>query len=332
MSYSRKNTCFYPYPIINECIKIPCEENEIGRYGSSLESPLNLDDLDFENKKISFSTFMLLLSILSLTVTIFLCRFIPALRTDYSYYQMNCYLTYIISNLFLILSAVVTLVEKLCIFSAVILHYSLLSTFAWMMVTGVYILGRFCALNRQIGNAAGINTSPSMIRRYLFPHLVGHILPAIFIGFCLLFDFHIEPGFISYGQGSFCWIGQVKGILRMFIIPASVILLVNAIVFFSCVTFLLYFRLHNNIFPRHSYMLFVLIKLLIGSGTQWLLGIMVYFYPENAAIQFAFVILVSTHGIFILACTLLQRVVRREVVLLASSIKDKVLSLNFGHN
>ena len=322
-------TCFYPYPLMNQCLKVPCDVREKGQCEdiTKYEKNPRCEVQNTDDWKLSFTSFMLFLSILSLSITILLIHFVPGLRTNFSYYQINCYLMQLVSSIFLIISAAVMSMKTFCILSAVILHFSLLSSFTWMMVTGGYILGRFHSLNCQVGNAAVIITSSSMIQRYLLPHMLGHLLPAIFILLCFAWDSHIQPGFISYGQGLICWIGQVEGILRLFVIPAGLILFVNVLMFICCAIFLLNFRLQNNTFPRHSYMLFALTKLLIGTGAQWLLGIMAYFYPENRVMQYGFVILVSTHGILTFLCTLLQRVVRRETALVASAAKANIFSV-----
>ena len=74
-------------------------------------------------------------------------------------------------------------------------------------------------------------------------------------------------------------------------------------------------------------MAIVLLKLLLGTGAQWLFGVTSYYYPGDAFVQRAFVVLVSAHGILVFASTLLQRAARREVKNFVTSVKSAITAL-----
>ena len=310
----RRPTCVFPNPFLGTCHKVHCKLTE--PHASSFK---NNSDRRLEY---FLSEYLLLLSIISLVITVLLFLFIPELRTSFSYYQINCYMTYLVSNLFLFISAGVGSVRVPCILSAVFLHFALLSSFMWMMVTGGFIMKRFHMLNRQIANA--IIHGSTINKKHTLAHFLGHCLPAAFVLGCVVCDFWLIPGQISYGTAQFCWINSQRSLLRVFVIPSGILLALNVFIFVACFLCLIHFRLRNQSVSRHSYMVFVLVKLLIGSGVQWLLGVVVHFYPEEKILLYIFIVLVSAHGILILVCTLSQRVVRRFMANICWSTHDKI--------
>ena len=331
-----RHICSFPNPIIGECTEYPCGPivpNEC------VDTQKRSDEVCFKKRHINdweytLSEYLLLISIISLVSTIILYLVIPELRNVFCYYQINCYSTYLASNTFLFISAAVSSVKVACIVSAIFLHFALLSSFSWMAVTSFYTLKVFYALNHQIGNVAGngngnnLNSGDSKMGR-IIAHLIGHFVPGLFVVSCVLWDASTDTGISTYGQGSFCWINEQQHLLNMFIIPTGFVLLINILIFLGCVYNLASFRWRNNTLPRHAYMAFVLVKLLIGSGVQWVFGVVAHFFPENELVQYIFTILVASHGILILITTLLQRVVLAHIADHIVTIKVKVSNLLF---
>ena len=326
---SNDKLCFYPYSLTGHCIQYPCEMLRENQCENPPNSPVCKDRKNISKLEYALSEYLLLLSVVSLIIIITMKLLMPELRSNFSYCEMNCYLIYLISNIFLFVSACAESVKTACILSAVVLHFALMSSFSWMVVIGSHILKALYYLNVHI-NVLGLNNplSPvSICKKYVLPHILGHLVPAIFVTFCFICDLWLQPGLMSYGQGSFCWIDNTKGLLKMFIIPSGVLMLVNVLVFVVCVFFLAHFRMMNQSFPRDTHMVIILLKLLIGSGAQWLLGVAAHFYPENETLMFSFILLVSLHGFLILVSTLLQRGVRRKITFFAQLVKGKVASM-----
>ena len=73
-------------------------------------------------------------------------------------------------------------------------------------------------------------------------------------------------------------------------------------------------------------MLFVLVKLLFGSGIQWLFGVLTYFYPNDVLVRFVFVVLVSVHGITILVTTLMLEIMRKKIANLFLRVALRVVA------
>ena len=310
----RPEICFFPNPVVGKCLEYPCLKPPVNQSAtqsatqSAIQSATHLEN--------ALTEYLLFSSIISLSATIIIILFLPELQTNYSYFQVNYYVTYLLSNIFLFISASVTSMPKLCMVSAILLHLSIMSSFAWMIVTGSFILRCLYLMNRHIGIVGpnGAAAPQKSLKLFIISHVIGHFLPAFFILICILRDLWLEPGVMGYGQGSFCWIGDEKSIIFWFIIPTGILLSFNLIIFLGCTFFLTYFQLKNrnaNI-SQHVQTIFVLVKLLVGLGLQWSFGIAVRFYPENLFTRYIFIVSVSVHGVLILLCTLSQKVVRRK--------------------
>ena len=302
------------------------------------------------------TTTLLTLSIFSLVITIALYQLIPELHSDYTYYQLNCYVTHLASNIFFFVcsSSFVSRRKVSCYVCAFILHYSLLSSFTWMLVTGFYVFYTFQLLNRQIGIAAAGNVRLLRSSCNLFAsNLVGHGLPAMFVIICLLCDSWFLPGSVGYGRydyhidndvgndevdvdnvsDAFCWIHGEKGLLTVFIIPSGILLFFNLFIFLGCLYFLLHFHWRNGSGNNNNNnnsglsvtrkaqrrIVFALIKFLIGLGLQWLFGIAGHFWPEDPWIRYLFIVSVSAHGVLILVTTLMLKAVWRWALMKSST-------------
>ena len=308
--------CIHPNPFTRKCLAFDCNENVSVRMNGSV---------NYSYWEFALTEFMLLLSVISLVITILLLLLIPELQSNFTYYQINCYFTYLLGNIFLFVSAIVSSVKALCILSAIFLHFALLSSFSWMLVTGSFILNTFHSLNHQIGNAGANANSLADRNKHVVAHFVGHLVPAILVISCVIFDTCLIPGVIGYGQGEFCWISSGEALLITYVVPSGLLLILNLIIFLGCFLFLVCFRCQNQLatISSNGFMFLVLMKLLIGSGVQWLFGVAIHLSPQNVVVRYMFIVLVSSHGIFILVCTLSQRVMRRKVSSLVLSMHDK---------
>ena len=102
-----------------------------------------------------------------------------------------------------------------------------------------------------------------------------------------------------------------------FILPSGLLLFLNALVCIVCCLLLLHVRAQNHAAQLSSlgngWTLFILTKLLFGSGIQWAFGLLAYSYPKDEIIRFPFIVLVSVHGTLILIATLSLKVMRRKI-------------------
>ena len=351
---TRNGSCFYPNAFSNKCMEYPCSFSQLHRSAEDQLVPRpNETVLSFETgpqprprERHPFwerflSEKMLVVSMVCLGVTILLYLVVPELRTNFRYYQINCLATYLTSNCFTFVSNSVGAIQRLCVASAILLHFSLLSSFAWMMINAGFVLKSFHALNRRVGQAAQAAQADSRIfgtQRFFLSHLFGHVIPALFVLFCVVVDFWWQPGSVAYGpkpsslssSSGFCWIHDAKGQLMVFVVPTSALLLLNVVIFAGCAGFLLYFHWRNRLTAVFSVVhlrtVLALVKLFLGLGTQWLFGVLSHFYPDNAFVSRTFVLLVSIHGVMILLSTMFLKVVRRRAYGFVERTCEKVKS------
>ena len=298
--------CFYPYPLTNECLTYPCRMTNLTEFQRGTY---------WEN---IFSEKILYVSTAALLITIILHLTVSGLKTNFSYYQINYYVTYLMSNVFFLVSATVGAWENFCIGSAMILHYLLLASFTWMLITSSLVLRRFYMINRLISPALLVPYNENRPKsEYVKCHLLGHLMPAILVGCCVLCDIFLKTGTTPYGSLPFCWIKNERTLLMAFILPSGLLLFLNALVCIVCCLLLLHVRAQNHRAQLSSlgngWTLFILTKLLFGSGIQWAFGLLAYFYPKDEIIRFPFIVLVSVHGTLILIATLSLKVMRRKI-------------------
>ena len=307
-----ESDCLIPNPLMAVCHALPCKMAE----RDQCERACQKTGRDV-NWKYSFFEYLLLGSVVCLIVTMLLFLFVPELRTKVSFYQLNHYFCNIFSDIFLFVSGYVGVSPSkgVCIFSAMFLHYALTSYFAWMTIINFLLLKKFYTLQNQIANVAqnGVSNVGITTKKMILSVFCGHGIPGIFVLFCTSLDFLFQPGFVAYGQGQFCWINHPQGLLTVFILPTGILMIFNFLCFFVCSIYLISFFVNNGAISTQSYMFFVAMKLLLGSGIQWLFGVVTHFRPTNATVRFIFVTLVSSHGILVVLSTLLQRVVRRSI-------------------
>ena len=187
-----------------------------------------------------------------------------------------------------------------------------------MLITSSLVLRRFYMINRLISPALLVPYNENRPKsEYVKCHLLGHLMPAIFVGCCVLCDIFLKTSTTPYGSLPFCWIKNERTLLMAFILPSGLLLFLNALVCIVCCLLLLHVRAQNHAAQLSSlgngWTLFILTKLLFGSGIQWAFGLLAYFYPKDEIIRFPFIVLVSVHGTLILIATLSLKVMRRKI-------------------
>ena len=331
------NNCIFPNPLRGECQKLPCSFYESCFYNGSCRSPNVTTSIQSSTKfssESSIATKSLLASIIALILTILLYKIIPELQSNYTHFQLNCFLMLLATNICMFISATVTSCKPLCYLVATFLHFSLLSSFTWMMVTSFIILHAFRSLNRQISSANAAQSIRGNSSKKFVAYIVGHLLPALFVGSCGFTDSYIQSGTVGYGGDSFCWIQSTKSLMVTFVIPTSIIFSGNLLLLIECGIFLITFHSHSASLPdekkKQRLVMITMFKLVTGMVIQWLFGIMSHAYPENNAIWHVFIVSLSVHGILTLLSTMMLKVVRHYTMGLFEKVVAKVKTLNSG--
>ena len=329
---SSNTNCIFPNPLSGECQIMPCpimescSNNSCPNFSSVLEARLSSER--------NIATKSLIASIIALIFTILLYKVIPELQSNYAHFQLNCFFMHLASNLCMFISSNINSCKPFCYIAALLLHFSLLSSFTWMMMTGFIIFHAFQSLNQQISSAILSQSNRGSPYKKFAAYVVGHAMPALFVVFCAVTDSWIQPGSMGYGGNSFCWIQSPKGLFATFIIPTSIIFSGNIIIFIGCGIYLIMFHYHSGSLPtvkkKQRLVMFAMFKLVIGLGIQWLFGIILHFHPDNDALRYAFIVSVSVHGILIFMGTIMLNVVCRRIIGSCKMVVEKVKTISSG--
>ena len=122
--------CSFPNYITGDCQNYPC-----GVFQTNISKLSATEKRESGSTERGLSVAFLFASMICLLITIAIIVLTPDLRTNYSYYQLNYYVTYLSSNVFMFVSAFVASFKHVCFVSAIMLHWTVLSSLAWMTVS-----------------------------------------------------------------------------------------------------------------------------------------------------------------------------------------------------
>eukprot|EP00048_Salpingoeca_helianthica_P007901 m.115946 g.115946 ORF g.115946 m.115946 type:complete len:1259 (-) comp14456_c1_seq4:176-3952(-) len=190
----------------------------------------------------------------------------------------------------------------LCQTWGVLLHYSWLCAFGWMLVQGIN-MHAICVI------VLGL----SWDRRLPAYYVGAYGVPAIIVALSI-----IIAGIDSYGDTNFCWINSRSLLIGGFLIPLGVVVLVNSVLFVVIVT-----ALHNAANKRRSDIgglktqslareLKAIVAVFVLLGLAWVFGAFINVKNETTslAFQYLFAIFVTLQGlaIFLLQCVFSESV------------------------
>ncbi len=126
------------------------------------------------------------------------------------------------------LSAEFSFPHGVCVFSAIVSHYSWLSAFSWMTVIAINLLHIFsCGASRR-----NKEWEAGTFCRYIAP-AVGFGVPLVVVVTSI--SFHFTYSSFAYGVNSPCWISDSVGNIFAFGVPAGIFLVTNLIIFSATV-------------------------------------------------------------------------------------------------
>lgn len=184
-----------------------------------------------------------------------------------------------------------------CEVVAVLLHFSLISCFVWMLIMSYDCWLSLYRATKKFRSAGGKHKI-----KFLVYCGISLIVPIIIVGVSLYFEF-APPSVIpcenkpAYGKFGQCFIGQTKPVYIFFFIPATCMFLCN-IAFFIHTALMIYFSQRNTVNPntRKDFQLYIRLALMMG--LTWILGSLTT-VTGNVVIAILFSILNMSQGIFI---------------------------------
>lgn len=184
-----------------------------------------------------------------------------------------------------------------CQILAVVLHYSLLSCFTWMLIMSYDCWLSLYRATKKFRAAGGKHSN-----KFLMYCFLSNIVPIVVISVALYFELS-PPSVIScehklgYGKYKQCFIGQQYGFVVFFVIPASSMFFCN-ICFFAHTAYMIFLSQRTTVNPntRNDFKLYTRLALMMG--LTWTLGSLLYI-TNNIIVGLLFSILNMSQGIFI---------------------------------
>ena len=180
----------------------------------------------------NYKEFVIILSVVGSILNIISCSIVlltyacfKSLRTLPGFNLINLVTAILLSHLVLITGAGHVNDIQVCTAVAFFLHFFFFSTFTWSSVAAFDILRTFV-----IDKAKSHLRTVSMRQTIMKYCAYGWGLPLLVCTTCLLLD-KVSTINISYGNKSMCWITNANALIVVFIVPVSLIILFNSVVF-----------------------------------------------------------------------------------------------------
>ena len=217
-----------------------------------------------------------------------------------------------------------------CTTVAIILHYTWLSAFMWMSVTGFDTWYTF---------------RPHMITRITLAEIerttfgiycaYAYGLPFVITGIGLVLTYCVPELKFSYGDRHLCWLGSPYQIVATFLMPVALVSVTNTGFFVAILVNLLKLKnetkitaVRNPVKTRLARDFLPFVKLPVLLGVSWLLGILGS-VVENKLLWTAFDLMNGSQGIFIFLVFVSSR---RILVLYGWAGGDRTSSKQTGNS
>ena len=187
---------------------------------------------------------------------------------------------------------------SVCKAAAILSHYIWLVAFCWMSVVSFDVArlrGQFSLSNNEDNKAHSIYC------------LYAWLLPAVFVGVCVLIDELAPHDFqVGYSEGFVCWIGRPIPLIIVFLVPVCLILVFNAICFAYTVTLMkktdikMKYHCSQSYTTRH---VVFSIQMSAVMGLSWILGF-VDGFTQSDVMDYVFITVNSLQGMSIFVAAL----------------------------
>ena len=201
-------------------------------------------------------------------------------RTDRIKINTHFCFNLMVVHILMIFGFEISLGSIYCKLSAIVLHFFIMSTFAWSLLAGhqIYVL-----------LIEVFESEENKMRKYTF---FGYGLPFGIILASILSDLFVEAG--TYGTEEHCWLKANTVYVLYFIVPLCLILTVNLSLLVMALVKVAQIKPRPYLFGQARGW-FCLVLLL---GGTWALGILAKIFP-NPGLTIAFVILNGLQGLMI---------------------------------
>ena len=145
--------------------------------------------------------------------------------------------------------------------------------------------------------------------------LIGWGLPAIFLAICVSVD-ELKVVKHGYSEDVNCWIDSTV-LPYFFVLPIGCVPLISSIMFSITIYHIRQQQRATNLVLKKSKLkmnlqfISIFLKLSTAMGSEWLFGVLVFFFPHINAFSYIFVILFSLEGVYIAVAFVFTRKIYR---------------------
>lgn len=247
------------------------------------------------------------LSIAGLTLTLVVYMALEKLRTVPGKILMNLTLSLLLAQFFFAFGTGQIAWPNFCIANAVLEHYLWLVSFFWMNVISLDLAKTFMSSSLLSHDERG----HSLLAVY---SVYSWGFPLLEVAACFLLDILdvVPDNDLKYASIRACFLSGYNGMLYAFVLPLTVIMVVNIICFIGVLVMLtkassLEKKIQKNRIKRNQH--FLLAKLLPITGLTWTFGVVATF-SKISFLWNPFIILNSLQGVFVFCAFVLNKRVK----------------------
>lgn len=233
------------------------------------------------------------------------------LRTLPSQLLMNLAVAILLSDVFLLVNSVLSLHiqwKGLCTTGGIVLQFLFLSRFTWMTCLGFEFSRKFIqAFQLKVANSDD-NRSPKLC--LLIYMIIGWGIPLVIVVITMIVNL-TSYGFVRYRTGTdgdqgLCWIDNDVALIISTVIPISIALIVNTVIFFFIVS-LIFFMSRNMPKDIQRKQTTAHVRVVLGVfvvlGITWVFGFVILLFDQSWT-WYIFVILNNNQAVWIAICFL----------------------------
>ncbi|XP_064614557.1 adhesion G-protein coupled receptor D1-like [Liolophura sinensis] len=260
------------------------------------------------------------LSIAGLALTLIVYVTLEKLRTVPGKILMNLTLSLLLAQFFFAFGTGKMAWPNFCTANAVLEHYLWLVSFFWMNVISLDLAKTFMSSSLLSHDDRG----RSLLAVY---SVYSWGLPFLKVTACFLLDILdvVPDNQLKYASIRACFLSGYNGMLYAFVLPLTVIMVVNIICFIGVLLMLtkassLEKKIQKNRIKRNQH--FLLAKLLPITGLTWTFGVVATF-SKITFLWNPFIILNSLQGVFVFCAFVLNSRVKRMLKAKLSQISQE---------
>ncbi|XP_076458526.1 uncharacterized protein LOC143292224 [Babylonia areolata] len=300
-------------------------------YSSLAASPtLALPENLFSPSVITVSVVCQSLSVVSLFLVLCTYCLFPELRTLPGKNTLALVVTLLLAMLTFQLGVARVELPTACLVLGVLIHYLLLSSFTWMMVCSFHMYRIFTHLLHH-AHTHRADQDRSTLARYV---MVATAVPALVVCLTLLVNYlahrHRCSLDLGYGVGV-CYLSNRWSLLLASVLPISLVMLVNLVLFICTVVALRSFSVNRRRLVRQPHrQLLVYIRMSTVTGINWLVGLAaVHVRVDSPVMWHVFSVLCGLQGVYVFVAFIcnerVYRLFRHSLYRAASGAADSGL-------